>query len=61
MSVNRVVRTAFLSGLVMTSLVAFVAAIWGALVSDLPGVWGALVGASIALGLLGLTLSLIHI
>jgi hypothetical protein len=55
MSVNRVVRTAFLSGLAMTSLVGFVAAIWGALVSDLPGVWGALVGASIALGLLGLT------
>ena len=55
MNVNAVVKKAFFTGLVMTSLVAFVAAIWGALVADIEGVCAALIGAGIAFGLLGLT------
>jgi hypothetical protein len=55
MNVSAVVKRAVLVGAVVTSVIAIVAATWGALVSELPGMLGALVGSALGFVLLGLT------
>ena len=55
MSVSQVVRRALLVGAVVTTIIAIVAATWGALVAELEGMLGALVGSGLGFALLGLT------
>ncbi len=55
MTVSQVVRRDLLVGVVVTSIIAIVAATWGALVADLAGMLGALVGSALGFALLGLT------
>ena len=55
MTVSQIAKRALLAGLVVTSVIAIVAATAGALLSELPGMLGALVGAALGYALLGLT------
>jgi len=55
MTVSQIAKRASLVGLVVTSVIAIVAATAGALLSELPGMLGALVGAALGYALLGLT------
>ena len=55
MTVSQIARRALLAGVVVTSLIAIVAATAGALISELQGMLGALVGAALGFALLGLT------
>ena len=55
MTVSQIAKRALLVGLVVTSVIAIVAATAGALLSELPGMLGALVGAALVYALLGLT------
>ena len=55
MTVSQVAKRAVFVGAIVTSIIAIVAATWGALVSDLPGMLGALVGSALGFALLGLT------
>ncbi len=55
MTVSQIAKRASLVGLVVTSVIAIVAATAGALISELPGMLGALVGAALGYALLGLT------
>jgi hypothetical protein len=55
MTVSQIVRRALLAGVVVTSIIAIVAATAGALISELQGMLGALVGAALGFALLGLT------
>lgn len=55
MTVSQVVRRALIVGAVVTSIIAIVAATWGALAAELPGMLGALVGSALGFALLGLT------
>jgi len=55
MTVSQIAKRALLVGLVVTSVIAIVAATAGALLSELPGMLGALVGAAFGYALLGLT------
>ena len=55
MTVSQIAKRASLVGLVVTSVIAIVAATAGALLSELPGMLGALVGAALVYALLGLT------
>lgn len=55
MNVSQIVRRALLVGSVVTTLIAIVAATWGALVAGLPGMLGALVGSALGFLMLGLT------
>jgi hypothetical protein len=54
-TVSQVAKRAVFVGAIVTSIIAIVAATWGALVSDLPGMLGALVGSGLGFALLGLT------
>jgi hypothetical protein len=54
-TVSQVAKRAVFVGAIVTSIIAIVAATWGALVSDLPGMLGALVGSALGFALLGLT------
>jgi len=54
-NVSQIVRRALLVGSVVTTLIAIVAATWGALVAGLPGMLGALVGSALGFLMLGLT------
>jgi len=55
MTVSQIAKRALLVGLVVTSVIAIVAATAGAILSELPGMLGALVGAALVYALLGLT------
>ena len=55
MSVSQIDKRALLAGVVVTSIIAIVAATAGALISDLAGMLGAFVGAALGFALLGLT------
>lgn len=55
MTVSQIARRALLAGVVVTSIIAIVAATAGALISELAGMLGALVGAALGFALLGLT------
>ena len=55
MTVSQIAKRALLAGVVVTSIVAIVAATAGALISDLAGMLGAFVGAALGFALLGLT------
>ena len=55
MTVSKIAKRALLVGLVVTSVIAIVAATAGALFSELPGMLGALVGAALGYALLGVT------
>jgi len=55
MTVSQIAKRASLVGLVVTSVIAIVAATAGALLSELPGMLGALVGVALGYALLGLT------
>jgi hypothetical protein len=55
MTVTALAKRAVLVGAAVTSVIAIVAATWGALVSGLPGMLGALVGSGLGYALLGLT------
>ena len=55
MTVSQIAKRALLAGVVVTSIIAIVAATAGALISDLAGMLGALVGAALGFALLGLT------
>ena len=55
MTVPQIAKRALLAGVVVTSIVAIVAATAGALISDLAGMLGAFVGAALGFALLGLT------
>jgi hypothetical protein len=55
MTVSQVATRAVFVGAIVTSVIAIVAATWGALVSELPGMLGALVGSALGFALLGLT------
>lgn len=55
MTVSQIARRALLAGVVVTSIIAIVAATAGALISELAGMLGALVGAALGYALLGLT------
>jgi len=55
MTVSQIAKRALLVGLVVTSVIAIIAATAGALFSELPGMLGALVGAALGYALLGLT------
>ena len=55
MTVSQIARRALLAGVVVTSVIAIVAATAGALISELSGMLGALVGAALGFALLGLT------
>jgi hypothetical protein len=54
-NVSQIVKRALLVGAVVTTLIAIVAATWGALVAGLPGMLGALVGSALGFLMLGLT------
>jgi len=53
--VSQIAKRALLAGVVVTSIIAIVAATAGALISDLAGMLGAFVGAALGFALLGLT------
>lgn len=55
MSVSHIVKRALLAGAAVTSVIAIVAATWGALAAELAGTLGALVGSGLGFALLGLT------
>ena len=55
MTVSQIAKRALLAGVVVTAIIAIVAATAGALISDLAGMLGALVGAELGFALLGLT------
>jgi hypothetical protein len=55
MTVSQVATRAVFVGAIVTSVIAIVAATWGALVSELSGMLGALVGSALGFALLGLT------
>lgn len=55
MTVSQLVKRAVVVGAIVTSIIAMIAATWGALVSELPGMLGALVGSGLGFSLLGLT------
>lgn len=55
MTVSHIARRALFVGAVVTSIIAIVAATWGALAAELPGTLGALVGSALGFALLGLT------
>jgi len=55
MTVSQIAKRALLAGVVVTSIIAIVAATAGALISDLAGMWGAFVGVALGFALLGLT------
>lgn len=55
MSVSHIVKRALLAGAAVTSVIAIVAATWGALAAELAGMLGALVGSGLGFALLGLT------
>ena len=55
MTVSHIAKRALLAGVVVTSVIAIVAAAAGALISELSGMLGALVGAALGFALLGLT------
>jgi hypothetical protein len=55
MTVSQIAKSALLAGVVVTSIIAIVAATAGALISDLAGMLGAFVGAALGFALLGLT------
>ena len=52
---SQIAKRALLAGVVVTSIIAIVAATAGALISDLAGMLGAFVGAALGFALLGLT------
>ena len=55
MSVSHIVKRALLAGAAVTSVIAIVAATWGALAAELAGMLGALVGSGLGFALVGLT------
>ena len=55
MTVSQIAKRALPAGVVVTSIIAIVAATAGALISDLAGMLGAFVGAALGFALLGLT------
>jgi hypothetical protein len=55
MTVSQIAKRALLVGVVVTSIIAIIAATAGALISGLPGMLGAFVGAALGYALLGLT------
>ena len=55
MTVSQIARRALLAGVVVTSIIAIIAATAGALISGLAGMLGAFVGAALGYALLGLT------
>ena len=55
MTVSQIAKRALLAGVVVTSIIAIVAATAGALISGLAGMLGAFVGAALGYALLGLT------
>ena len=55
MTVSQIAKRALLAGVVVTSIIAIIAATAGALISGLPGMLGAFVGAALGFALLGLT------
>ena len=55
MTVSQIAKRALLAGVVVTSIIAILAATAGALISDLAGMLGAFVGAALGFALLGLT------
>jgi len=55
MTVSQIAKRALLAGVVVTAIIANVAATAGALISDLAGMLGAFVGAALGFALLGLT------
>ena len=55
MTVSHIAKRALLAGVVVTSVIAIVAATAGALISELSGMLGAFVGAALGFALLGLT------
>ena len=55
MTVSQIAKRALLAGVVVTSIIAIIAATTGALISGLAGMLGAFVGAALGYALLGLT------
>ena len=55
MTVSQIAKRALLAGIVVTSIIAIIAATAGALISGLAGMLGAFVGAALGYALLGLT------
>jgi len=55
MTVSQIAKRALLAGVVVTSIIAIIAATAGALISGLAGMLGAFVGAALGYALLGLT------
>ena len=55
MTVSQIAKRALLAGVVVTSIIAIIAAKAGALISGLAGMLGAFVGAALGYALLGLT------
>ena len=55
MTVSQIAKRALLAGVVVTSIIAIIAATAGALISGLEGMLGAFVGAALGYALLGLT------
>ena len=55
MTVSQIAKRALLAGVVVTSIIAIIAATAGALISVLAGMLGAFVGAALGYALLGLT------
>jgi len=55
MTVSQIAKRALLAGVVVTAIIAIVAATAGALIADLAGMLGAFVGAALGFALLGLT------
>ena len=55
MTVSQIAKRALLAGVVVTSIIAILAATAGALISGLAGMLGAFVGAALGFALLGLT------
>jgi len=55
MTVSHIVKRALFVGAVVTSIIAIVAATWGALAAGLPGMLGALLGSALGFLMLGLT------
>lgn len=55
MTVSQIAKRALLAGVVVTAVIAIIAATAGALISELAGMLGAFVGAGLGFALLGLT------
>jgi len=55
MTVSQIAKRALIAGVVVTSIIAIIAATAGALISGLAGMLGAFVGAALGYALLGLT------